>query len=52
MVEERRTTFVGPHSVHSLHIGSGPPLVLLHGLSGSHRWWRHNVAALPVERTS
>jgi pimeloyl-ACP methyl ester carboxylesterase len=45
MVEERRTTFVGPHSVHSLHTGTGPPLVLLHGLSGSHRWWRHNVAA-------
>lgn len=25
--------------------GSGPPLLLVHGLSGSRRWWRHNVAA-------
>jgi 2-hydroxy-6-oxonona-2,4-dienedioate hydrolase len=26
--------------------GSGPPLVLIHGLSGSGRWWRHNIDAL------
>jgi pimeloyl-ACP methyl ester carboxylesterase len=25
--------------------GSGPPLVLLHGLSGSRRWWERNVPA-------
>jgi pimeloyl-ACP methyl ester carboxylesterase len=43
---ERRYTPIGPHRVHSLHLGAGPPLVLLHGLSGSHRWWRYNVAAL------
>ncbi len=24
-------------------IGSGPPLILLHGLSGSRRWWGRNV---------
>jgi pimeloyl-ACP methyl ester carboxylesterase len=26
--------------------GEGPPLILLHGLAGSARWWRHNVPAL------
>jgi pimeloyl-ACP methyl ester carboxylesterase len=26
--------------------GSGPPLILLHGLSGSGRWWSRNVPAL------
>src|SRR5215204_4762664 len=25
--------------------GSGPPLILLHGLSGSGRWWCRNVPA-------
>src|SRR5215210_1684112 len=25
--------------------GSGPPLILLHGLSGSGRWWGRNVPA-------
>jgi pimeloyl-ACP methyl ester carboxylesterase len=25
--------------------GSGPPLLLIHGLSGSGQWWRHNTQA-------
>ena len=36
----------GRYRIHALHGGSGEPLVLLHGLSGSSRWWRHNVPAL------
>lgn len=26
--------------------GSGPPLLLIHGLSGSRRWWRRNLRTL------
>jgi pimeloyl-ACP methyl ester carboxylesterase len=32
-------------------IGSGEPVVLLHGLAGSVRWWRRNVAALAAQHT-
>jgi pimeloyl-ACP methyl ester carboxylesterase len=32
-------------------VGAGPPVVLLHGLSGSVRWWRRNVAALAAHHT-
>lgn len=30
--------------------GQGAPLVLLHGLSGSRRWWRSNMTALEAVR--
>jgi len=32
--------------LHCLVAGSGPPLVLLHGLSASSIWWRRNIGAL------
>lgn len=48
-----RPTSLTPHRVQGdvltiayETIGDGPPLVLLHGLFGSARWWRHNVPAL------
>jgi pimeloyl-ACP methyl ester carboxylesterase len=40
-------TLSAPRSgVHSHVTGSGEPVVLVHGLSGSSRWWRKNTAAL------
>ena len=43
---ERHRLDVGGARVHFQTGGSGDPVVLVHGLSGSGRWWRRNVAAL------
>lgn len=37
--------------LHHVASGSGPPLVLVHGLSGSRGWWRRNIPALEREFT-
>ena len=42
---ERSIDRIGRYRIHALHTGSGDDLVLLHGLSGSSGWWRHNVPA-------
>lgn len=44
----RRTTFdLGPYHIHALDSGTGGrEVLLLHGLSGSSRWWRRNLGAL------
>lgn len=37
---------VGPLTVHYEVTGDGPAVVLIHGLSGSGRWWAYNVPVL------
>lgn len=37
---------VGPLTVYYEVAGDGPVVVLIHGLSGSGRWWAYNVPAL------
>ncbi len=37
--------------MHVLRAGSGPPLILIHGLVGSHRNWRRNIDALAASST-
>ncbi|MBX3014075.1 MAG: alpha/beta fold hydrolase [Caldilineaceae bacterium] len=43
---EHRHIQVGAAWVHYQTAGAGPPLVLVHGLASSTRWWRRNMAAL------
>jgi len=43
---ERRRLQIGPVSVAYQVAGAGEPIVLIHGLSGSGRWWSRNIPAL------
>jgi pimeloyl-ACP methyl ester carboxylesterase len=50
MVEQiqrvQRLAKVGPLTVYYEVAGEGPAVVLIHGLSGSGRWWAYNVPVL------
>lgn len=43
---QHRVVHIGSAAIHSQIVGAGPPLVLVHGMSGSARWWGKNVGAL------
>lgn len=46
-----RSTDVGAYRVHAVQAGAGSEtVVLLHGLSGSSRWWQRNLPALAAAR--
>lgn len=47
----RGDVLVRGHPTPYHRIGAGPPVVLLHGLAGSWRWWRRNVRALAAQHT-
>jgi pimeloyl-ACP methyl ester carboxylesterase len=42
----RTFTRVGEHTIHAAEGGFGPPLLLLHCLAGSCRWWGRNLDGL------
>src|SRR5437660_10013365 len=37
---------VGHQTVSYQVVGQGEPIILIHGLSGSSRWWMRNIRAL------
>src|SRR3954451_12556185 len=47
---ERRRGKLGPATIASEVAGGGAPVVLVHGLCGSGRWWRRNIGALTPHR--
>lgn len=49
MIEERHVQ-IDDTRVFYQTAGAGEPVVLIHGLSGSTRWWSRNVAALAERR--
>ena len=51
MPVERNTVKIDGQPLHYLRAGSGPPLLLLHGLLGGAFCWRLNVDALSRRRT-
>lgn len=43
--EKPRVAFIDDCKLTYREVGSGPPLLLVHGLAGSGGWWRYNIQA-------
>ena len=43
---EKERVEIGPVRIYYQVVGAGPPVVLVHGLAGSSRWWQRNIEAL------
>ena len=43
---QRRKIRVGSARIYFQEVGSGPAVILIHGLSGSGRWWQKNIPFL------
>ena len=43
---EKERVQIGPARIYYQVTGAGPPVVLIHGLAGSSRWWKRNIEAL------
>ncbi|MDX1934609.1 MAG: alpha/beta fold hydrolase [Capsulimonadales bacterium] len=48
---ERHVFPSGRHKIVYETVGDGPALILIHGLSGSGRWWKHNLSTLSAHFT-
>ena len=48
---EARRVDLPPYFLSETRTGAGTPIVLLHGLSGSSRWWSRNLDALSRDHT-
>jgi len=46
---QRYLVDIPPYAFWVHESGSGPPVILIHGLGGSADWWRHNVDTLARE---
>lgn len=51
MLTKRKRVEIGPACIYYQQAGSGEPLVLVHGLSGSGRWWARNIRYLAQRYT-
>ncbi len=49
MESKQERVEIPPYSFWTERSGSGTPVILIHGLSGSGRWWKRNVEALSKE---
>ena len=45
-----REVLLPPYRLYETRAGSGTPVVLIHGLSGSSRWWARNIDVLAKRR--